>query len=504
MIAMLSIENFSLHIQGKTLLKETHLIVAHNHKYALVGKNGTGKTTLLHDIKERVVDTSCYLVSQDITSGDDSVYNTILRTHTQLWELKMLLENYDITTDEELSKYNAATELWDSKGYSKIEKLLYRILHGLGFTDTNQSINSFSGGWRMRIALASALFIEPELLLLDEPTNHLDLNGTIWLVDYLSSWKNTLIIVSHDTEFLNSVCTDTIHIWNQKLTYYSCSYDKYLTAFQKDQQVMLAKWDKYQKALKTFKSTKHTKDQLTAFMKKYEVPEPLYEKIPKLTLPPVSDIGLPVLEMCAVSFGYKDRQLLNNVDLGIDLHSRYTIVGANGVGKSTIMKLLAGDLVPQSGIINRNRHLRVGYYHQHSSDVLPDDDTPVSYLTQINNTEEQTARRWLGQIGLLGKLHIQPIKNLSGGQKARVALVGTLLNNPHVLLLDEPTNHLDIETIHVLIKAINSYTGAIICITHNLELIEKTHSLLLHIVDQSVTQIEDYTEYRDLVLDKLQ
>lgn len=387
----LNIDDYELRVGGKRLLSPTKLNIITGRRYGLIGKNGVGKTTLMTDIER--MSPEHFLVSQELEETEDSIYLSILRRHTDLWDIKQevnRLESGDMT-DEELESYNQLTEEWEVKGYERREKELYRILHGLGFTDTDAPVSSFSGGWRMRVSLASALFVSPPLLLLDEPTNHLDLNGVIWLNDYLSgSWKGTLVLVSHDVEFLDSVCTDIIHMYDQQLSYFhskfTCVFSRFLKQFREDQDKLKVKWIEYQKKLKDFKGRGGGRAAAEEFIKKHAVQEPVQEKLPKIVIPPVDDIHPPILNLEDVTFQYsgRDTVILKNVDLGIDLSTRYTIVGPNGVGKSTLMKLLAGNLQPDSGIVIRNRHLRVGYYHQHSGEVLPLDQTGVSYIMSLN------------------------------------------------------------------------------------------------------------------------
>lgn len=505
----LNIDDYELRVAGKSLLTPTKLNIITGRRYGLIGKNGVGKTTLMNDLVDMSPDH--FIVSQELVSTDSSVYHNILCKHDDLWRIKSEIASLDLMnddmTDADLERYSLLQDEWNTKRYERREKELYRILHGLGFTDTDAPVSSFSGGWRMRISLASALFVSPPLLLLDEPTNHLDLNGVIWLNDYLSRvWKGTLIMVSHDVEFLDSVCTDIIHMHDRQLTYFysahPCVFSRFLKNFRDEQEKLSKQWTEYQKKLKQFKGKGGGKAATAEFIKKNAVKEPVQEKMPRIDIPPVSDIHLPILNLKDVTFKYPDREtvILRGVDLGIDLSTRYTIVGPNGVGKSTLMKLLAGDLQPTGGEVERNRHLRIGYYHQHSGEVLPLDQTGVAYIMSLNaDMKERDARKWLGTIGLPGNIHKNEIGSYSGGQKARVALIAVMLTEPHVLLLDEPTNHLDRETIGVLIDALNAYEGGIVTITHDINLIHSTKSILLQMTDGEVYET-DYETYQDEIL----
>jgi ATP-binding cassette, subfamily F, member 1 len=505
----ISVKDYDLQIAGKKLLKGANLVVARGHRYGLIGKNGSGKTTLLKDLLGMNIKDH-YLVSQELEDTDTSVYDSILSKHTELWDLKHKITDFDDLdemTDDQLEKYTKSSEVWHTNGFEQKERELHRILHGLGFTDTAAPVSSFSGGWRMRVSLASALFICPPLLLLDEPTNHLDLNGIVWLINYLSEhWSGTLMVVSHDMEFLDVVCTDIINLWDQGLHYYSGKktvYSNFIKMFTQELKEKRDTWIKYTKKLKEFKGQGKGKTANETFIKKFYIEEPLYERPPKIDIASVPDIGTPVLTVSDITFSYPgtDKLLIKNVEFGMDLKSRYTIVGANGVGKSTLLKLMAGKLKPTSGDVHQNGHLRIGYYHQHSQDALPMDICAAAYLMKVNTKlHEQDARKWLGKIGLPGKAHLHLISTLSGGQKSRVALVAVLLTEPHILLLDEPTNHLDMETIQILIEALNNYEGGLVTITHDINLINATESVLLCLHDGKLTET-DYDTYREMILE---
>lgn len=512
MTISLNEENYSLTIAGKTLLKDTVLSIADHHRYGLIGKNGSGKSTLLTDIKNRFPPTELYMVSQDVHSTEDTVYDTILSTHKDLWDMKRKLQHLETKMDTDdndgdmsiVNDYQQTYELWSHKGYNKVENELKLILHHLGF-DNNAAdlpVNSFSGGWKMRISLASALFIKPPLLLLDEPTNHLDLEGNIWLANYLSEWSGVLVLVSHDTQLIDEVCTDIIHLYNSKLSYYKGGYTKFIKQFQQNQAKIDKDWKKYQTALKIFKGKGKGKTANQEFIKRNEVPKPVYERPTKINMPEISPINdSSILNISNMSFGYDTtRPLFHDVELGIDMDSRYIIVGRNGVGKSTLLKLMAGELVPTTGTVERNPKLRIGYFHQHATEVLHMDKTPVEYLlSKSKQLKQQDAHKWLGTIGLPRKVHQSKIQTLSGGQKARVALVEILMSGPHLLLLDEPTNHLDMETNRVLIEALNCYSGAVVAITHDMDFITSIDAQILHLNTENIEET-DFESYQDYVI----
>jgi len=507
----LSIENYNLAIAGKKLLSDTKLVVAENSKYALVGKNGVGKSTLMLDLLTKFKPEQCYYVSQEILDTQNTVFEHILSTNKKVWDMKNKIDqmenpDLDIDIDIDMDLLDELYQEWECNGYQRIESTLHRILHGLGFSleQENLPVNSFSGGWRMRISLASALFIEPPLLLLDEPTNHLDINGVIWLMNYLSSWKKSLIVVSHDTEFVQQVCENIILLENYKLYYYKCRYLRFINTREKEVKTMQKKWDKYSKSLRDQKKKGKGKAVLAEWIKKNEVPRPPHIKPARIDLPELelnSKEWERVLELKSVTFGYGKEPLFQDLDFNVVLGDRITIVGSNGVGKSTLFKLLYGDIKVESGCgeVYRNQKLRVGYYHQHTGDILPDTESPMSYLHSKTNMKEEQVREYLGKIGVPGKSHVKPISTLSGGQKARVALLDTILSNPHVMLLDEPTNHLDTETIDILAEALADYKGAIVTITHSLNFMEKLDTQMYHL-DCGQLTATDYESYCESVM----
>ncbi|KAH7693851.1 ATP-binding cassette [Aphelenchoides avenae] len=389
----------------------------------------------------------------------------------------------------------------------------------------------FSGGWRMRISLARALFLEPTLLLLDEPTNHLDLNAVIWLDNYLQGWKKTLLIVSHDQSFLDNVCTDIIHLHERKLDYYKGNYTsfrkmydqktkEYARAFE-NQQKQLAALKKGGKSgkqateelktrmqVKQNKQTKGKKGSSTMGDEDDAPPPELLQRIKeysvKFVFPEPSKLPPPVLGLHNVTFGYGDKPLFKDVDFGVDMDSRIAIVGPNGVGKSTLLKLLYGKIEPQQGEVRKHRLLKIGWFDQHSNEALNGELSPVEYLMRKFQIDQQVARKNLGMTGLPGFSHTVKIKDLSGGQKSRVALAELSLGAPDILILDEPTNNLDIESIHALAEAIEDYAGGVLMVTHDERLIRATECRLFVVESQTINEIDgDFDDYRKEVLEQL-
>lgn len=414
-------------------------------------------------------------------------------------------------------------------GAASAESRVRRILAGLGFTTEMQQrpVNHFSGGWRMRVSLARALFMEPTLLMLDEPTNHLDLNAVIWLDNYLQNWKKTLLVVSHDQYFLDSVCTDIIHLDQQKLYYYRGNYDQFKKMYVQKVKEQEKAYNKQQKQIKDLKASGQSRKQAEEKTKaaqgrknkkggrKGEIEEDDLEQmelikkpkeyVVKFSFPSPPPLNPPILGLKSVTFGYPSQpKLFNDLEFGIDMKSRVAIVGNNGVGKSTFLKLLIGELEPAKGDIVRNHRLRIGSYNQHSADQLSMEDSPVEYLQRKYDLDYQTARKHLGRFGLISHAHTIRTKDLSGGQKSRVAFADLALSNPDVIVLDEPTNNLDIESIDALADAINEFTGGVILVSHDARLILETACQLWVVENQEITEVDgDFDDYRQEILEKL-
>ncbi|KAF5206355.1 Abc transporter f family member [Thalictrum thalictroides] len=515
----ITVENFSVAARGKDLLKNASVKISHGKRYGLIGPNGKGKSTLLKLLAWRKIpvpkNIDVLLVEQEVVGDDRIALNAVVSANEELVKLRQevtLLQNTMASSgdgdenDDDADIGEKLTELYEKlqvMGSDAAEAQASKILAGLGFTKDMQvrATRSFSGGWRMRISLARALFVQPTLLLLDEPTNHLDLRAVLWLEEYLSQWKKTLVVVSHDRDFLNTVCTEIIHLHDEKLQVYRGNFDDFETGYEQRRKEMNKKFEIYDKQVKAAKRTgsrvqqekvkekvkfaakdasKKNKGKVGEDEVLGEAPRKWRDYSVEFHFPEPTELNPPLMQLIDVSFSYPNREdfRLSGVDVGIDMGDRIAIVGPNGAGKSTLLNLLAGDLVPMEGESRRSQKLRIGRYSQHFVDLLQMEETPVSYLLRLHPDQEgfskqETVRAKLGKFGLVSHNHTTPIAKLSGGQKARVVFTSISMSKPHILLLDEPTNHLDMQSIDALADALDEFTGGVILVSHDSRLISR-------------------------------
>ncbi|XP_062301792.1 ATP-binding cassette sub-family F member 1 isoform X1 [Osmerus eperlanus] len=533
----IKLERFSISAHGKELFVNADLLIVAGRRYGLVGPNGKGKTTLLKHIANRALsippNIDVLLCEQEVIADDTPAVQAVLKADTKRLklleeekQLQALLDKGEDSVGERLEKVYEELRII---GAAAAEAKARRILAGLSFTTEmqNRATKKFSGGWRMRVSLARALFMEPTLLMLDEPTNHLDLNAVIWLNNYLQGWKKTLLIVSHDQSFLDEVCTDIVHLDYQKLFYYRGNYLTFKKMYVQKQKELQKQYDKQEKKLKDLKAggkstkqaEKQTKEALTRKQQKGKKKGGLEEeshetqdllKRPKeytvkFTFPNPPPLSPPILGLHSVDYGYDGQKpLFKNVDFGIDMESRICIVGPNGVGKSTLLLLLTGRLEPTKGEMRKNHRLKVGFFNQQYADQLNMDEAATEYLQRNFNLPYQDSRKCLGRFGLESHAHTIQISKLSGGQKARVVFAELSCRQPDVLILDEPTNNLDIESIDALSEAINEYKGAVIIVSHDARLITETQCQMWVVEDKAVNQIDgDFEDYKREVLEAL-
>lgn len=487
---MIDINNITVRIGSKVLLEQASTHIADGWKVGLVGHNGCGKSTLfrvlLGELETELGEvyfpsgSRVATVAQEQNETEMPIWDFVL---AQDKERARLLQKLKTASEEELGEIHEQLKII---GASSAEGRAAAILNGLGFAndDLRRPIKEFSGGWRMRLALAAALFQPSDILLLDEPTNHLDLEASIWLENHLRRYKGTLLLISHDRYILNDLCNYIIHFENQRLNTYSGNYDtfqKTRTLQREVQAKQIAKQEIQRKHLQSFvdrfryKATKAKQAQSRIKMlEKMEILAPLSsEYSSSFDFPEPIELSPPLISLDDVSAGYDDNIVLKKLSFRIVDNDRIALLGANGNGKSTLAKLLSGRLPPMSGTINRSKKLEVGYFAQHQSEELPLDMTACEYMsTLMPGVLEPKVRAHLARFGLNQEKSITQIAKLSGGEKARLLFAAMTRNAPALLILDEPTNHLDIEGRDALVEALNAYKGSVILITHDLHLIE--------------------------------
>lgn len=518
---MLSISNLTYRIGGRTILEDCSVNVMDGWRVGVVGLNGAGKSTLFKLITGELHNDggSCSLsakqklgqVRQDIPETDAPLIDIVLAAHEEIAALWKAAE-----TEEDPNKIaDIYQSLADMDAYSAPSKAA-TLLTGLGFKESqlNEPFSSFSGGWQMRVMLAAVLFVEPEFLLLDEPTNHLDLEAIMWLENYLVSYPHTMMIISHDREMLNKCIDHVIHVDKKKLTLYGGNYD----AFEREralrtglQQKMFEKQQAERAHMQAFidrfkaKASKATQAQsrVKAMERMDIVDAVIAERAVKFVFPNPDKIPSPMLTIQKADIGYVEgKPILRSVHESLDNDDRIALLGANGNGKSTLMKLIAGKLGIQSGEMFRSGKLRIGYFSQHQTDELDVDSTPYLELLRLmqktlSDVPEHKVRAKLGAFGFTRDLADNKISALSGGEKARLLFAFMSFDAPHLLLLDEPTNHLDIDAREALVQALNNYEGAVVIVSHDPNMVERVADRLWLVKDGKVSNFEgDLEDYR--------
>ncbi len=527
---MLHINDLTYRIEGRPLFEQATLAINQGHKVGLVGRNGTGKSTLFRLIKDEISpddgeinlrkNMKLGVVDQEVPSGPQSLIQTVLDADT---ERKALFEEAETATDP-MRIAEIHTRLSDIDAYSA-EARGASILSGLGFTAADQlkPCSDFSGGWRMRVALAAMLFAQPDLLLLDEPTNYLDVEGAVWLEVHIRKYSGTVFVISHDRDFLNTAVTHIAHLRGRKLYGYTGNYDTFerqLAERNRMDMALNAKQEDERRHLEAFvnrfKATASKAKQAQSRVKKLAKMKPvatiISDPIAPISLPgPERALSPPIVRFDHVALGYKDLVVLRNVNQRIDPDDRIGILGKNGQGKSTFAKAIMGELAPllldpaKPGFIKKNKKLRIGYFAQHQIDALNPRASAYDHVVELmpDATEAQRRAR-LASFGLGIENAETPAGDLSGGEKARLlfSLIG--FHKPHLLVLDEPANHLDIDSRAELIRSLNDYEGAVIIISHDRNLLEAVVDRLWLIDSGKVSDFEgSLDDYRKLQLEKI-
>lgn len=516
---MLHINDITYRIGNRLLFDQATVSIPAGHKVGFVGRNGAGKSTLLKMILDEIGPESGSItvrqravvgnVGQEAPGGPQSLLETVLASHKELMALTTEAET--ATDPERIAEIH--TRLADISAHTA-EARAATILAGLGFDSEAQArpCSSYSGGWRMRVALACVLFNTPDLLLLDEPTNYLDLEGVMWLENFLRSYPYTVLIVSNDRDLLNKAVTHIVHLENQKLNIYTGGYDRFeeLRRIKIEQQMALktkqeAERRHIQSFVDRFKAKASKAKQAQSRVKMLERMKPIATMVEDHTVPfnfpKPEPLSSPLIAVEDVSVGYEaEKPILKKLDLRIDMDDRIALLGANGNGKSTFAKLLADKLKPMEGKMRKSRVLGVGYFAQHQLDELMPNATPFDHLLKLMpDTVEAKVRARLGSFGFGADKADRPVESLSGGEKARLMFALATFEKPQLLILDEPTNHLDIDSREALIHAINEYDGAVLLISHDRHLVGACVDRLWIVEKGDVKRfdgdLEDYKEH---------
>ena len=520
---MLQITDLTYRIAGKLLLDNASVTVPDGHKIGIVGKNGAGKTTLYKLIlgelesddgnirvrKNAVVGQ----VAQEAPGGPETLLETVLASHKEMNAL-----NAEAETCQDPDRIAAIHERLADIGAYEAEARAASILSGLGFDDAAQrrACSEFSGGWRMRVALACTLFTQPDLLLLDEPTNYLDLEGVLWLENFIRNYPYTILIISHDRDLLNSSTSAIVHLEQKKLTFYGGNFEKFEKTYREQRELQRAAIKKQtaerehiQKYVDRFRYKASKAKQAQSRLKMLERMEPLAalaeEHTVQFNFPNPAELAPPLITMDKLAVGYEEgKPILRNLSLRIDMEDRIALLGQNGNGKSTFAKLLSDRLKAMDGSIVRSRKLGIGYFAQHQTDELDPNGTPLTHLVELMKGKTTTqVRARLGVFGFGVDKADNKISTLSGGEKARLLFALMSFNAPQMIILDEPTNHLDMDSRQSLIHAINEYEGAVILISHDSYLVEACADRIMVVDKGTISNFDgDLNDYKKLVLTK--
>ncbi|MBO9624452.1 MAG: ABC-F family ATP-binding cassette domain-containing protein [Sphingomonas sp.] len=515
---MLNLTDITVRLGGRTILDSATAKLPPRGRIGLIGRNGAGKTTLVKVIASQLEpDTGSIdmprgarlgYIAQEAPAGDATPFETVLAADVE--RAALLAESETSQDPDRLGEVYERLMAIDA--YTAPSRAS-QILVGLGFDEEMQhrTLDSFSGGWKMRVALASLLFSQPDVLLLDEPSNHLDLEAVLWLEDFLKSYPATILLVSHERDFLNNVVDHILHLERGKLTLYPGGYD----AFERqraERQAQLASARAKQQAQREHlqayiaknsaraSTAKQAQSRIKALAKMQPIAELVDDPTLSFAFPNPDELRPPLITLDLASVGYGEKPILQRLNLRIDPDDRIALLGRNGNGKTTLARLLAAQLTPMDGAMNASGKMRVGYFTQYQVEELDRDDTPLDHMTRLMKGASQSAvRAQLGRFGFSGDKATTLVGKLSGGERARLALALITRDAPHMLILDEPTNHLDVDAREALIQALNDYTGTVVLVSHDRHMLEMTADRLV-LVDQGTAKefdgsLDDYIAF---------
>jgi ATP-binding cassette subfamily F protein 3 len=514
---MLTINNITVRLGGRTILDGASASLPPRGRIGFIGRNGAGKSTLMKVIAGQLEADSGSIdmpksarmgyVAQEAPAGKTTPFETVLAA--DLERAALLLEEDNHPDPERLAEIHERLIAIDA--YTAPARAS-RILVGLGFDEEAQHrpLDSYSGGWRMRVALAALLFSQPDLLLLDEPSNHLDLEATMWLENFLKSYRATIVVISHERDLLNNVVDNILHLEGGKITLYPGGYDDFerqraerlaqLASAREAQAAQRAKLQDYIARNSARASTaKQAQSRQKALAKMQPIAEAVTDPSLVFNFPSPPPLKPPLVQLEAASVGYDGKAILDHLDIRLDPDDRLALLGRNGNGKTTLARLLSGQLPAMSGSKHAPGKLRVGYFTQYQVEELDSSDTPLEHMSRLmRGANPSQVRAQLGRFGFSGAMAEQKVGKMSGGEKARLALALITRDAPHLLILDEPTNHLDVDTREALVQALNDYEGAVVVVSHDRHMIEASADRLVLVDSGRATEfagsLDDYTD----------
>ena len=517
---MLNLNGITVRLGGRTILDRATAALPPYGRIGLIGRNGAGKSTLMKVMigsleaddgsLEMPKGTRIGYIAQEAPAGDSTPFDTVLAADTERAALMAESEQEGLDPDRmaEVHERLIAIDAYTAPARAS------RILVGLGFDEENQGqpLDSFSGGWKMRVALASLLFSQPDLLLLDEPSNHLDLEATLWLENFLKGYPAMMVVISHERDLLNNVVDHILHLDNGQVTLYSGGYDSFerqraeraaqLAAAKASQDAQRAKLQDYVARNSARASTaKQAQSRAKALARMQPIAAMAEDPTLSFDFPSPDELKPPLVTLDLASVGYTEgRPILQRLNLRIDPDDRIALLGRNGNGKTTLARLLAAQLTPMEGQMSASGKMRVGYFTQYQVEELDGDDTPLEHMTQqMKGASPGAVRAQLGRFGFSGAKATTKVGKLSGGERARLALALITRDAPHMLILDEPTNHLDVDAREALVQALNEYEGTVVLVSHDRHMLELTADRLVLVDGGTATEfsgtIEDYTDF---------